>query len=63
METKNIHFAFEDLDVWVKAVEFSAEVIDIVDTLQTDRKHYKLIEQLEAAVTSIAMNIAEGNGR
>ena len=63
IENKNIHFAFEDLDVWRKAVEFSSEVIDLVDTLQTDRKHYKLIEQLEAAVTSIAMNIAEGKGR
>jgi len=63
IENKNIHFAFEDLDVWRKAVEFSSEVIDLVDTLQTDRKHYKLIEQLESAVTSIAMNIAEGKGR
>ena len=62
-ENKNIHFAFEDLDVWRKAVEFSSEVIDLVDTLQTDRKHYRLIEQLESAVTSIAMNIAEGKGR
>jgi len=39
------------------------DVIDLVDHLKTDRKHYRLIEQLEAAVTSIPMNIAEGKGR
>jgi len=41
----------------------SNDVIDLVDRLETDRKHYRLIEQLEAAVTSIPMNIAEGKGR
>ena len=39
------------------------DVIDLVNCLETDRKHYRLIEQLEAAVTSIPMNIAEGKGR
>jgi len=39
------------------------DVIDLVDHLETDRKHYRLIEQLEAAVTSIPMNVAEGKGR
>lgn len=42
---------------------FANDVIDLVDHLETDRKHYRLIEQLEAAVTSIPMNIAEGKGR
>jgi len=31
--------------------------------LNTPRKHYRLVEQFEAASTSIAMNIAEGKGR
>ena len=31
--------------------------------LKAESKHYRLIEQLEAAVTSIPMNIAEGKGR
>jgi four helix bundle protein len=51
------------LGVWKKAVEFCTEVIDLIDTLQSDRKHYRIIEQLESAVTSIALNIAEGKGR
>lgn len=39
------------------------DVIDLVDNLESERKHFRLIEQLEAAVTSIPMNIAEGKGR
>jgi four helix bundle protein len=57
------HYSFEDLDVWQRAVEFANEVISVVDKLNTDRKHFRVIEQLESAVTSIAMNIAEGKGR
>lgn len=55
--------SYKDLLVWHKSLSFANDVIDIVDALDTDRKHYRLIEQLEAAVTSIAMNIAEGKGR
>jgi four helix bundle protein len=56
-------FLFENLDVWQKAVDFSSKVIDLADTIETDRKHYRLFEQLEAASTSISLNIAEGKGR
>lgn len=56
-------FAFEDLVVYQKALSFSVAVIDVVDELSTPRKHYRLIEQLEASCTSVALNIAEGKGR
>lgn len=56
-------FSFENLDVWQKAVEFANMTISITEQLQTERKHFHLIEQLEAASTSIALNIAEGKGR
>ncbi len=56
-------FSFQDLKVWQKAVLFAEKVIRTVDKLQTPRKHYRLIEQLESAATSVAMNIAEGKGR
>lgn len=56
-------FAFEDLMVWQKAVDFAENVIKLIDNWDAPRKHYRLIEQLEAASTSIAMNIAEGKGR
>ena len=56
-------FAYEDLDVWHKAVDFSVSVINLVDSLDTSRKHFRLLEQIEASSTSISTNIAEGKGR
>ena len=56
-------FAFEDLQVYQKALGFTVSVIDIIDELDTPRKHYRLIEQLESASSSVALNIAEGKGR
>ena len=57
---KKAKFSFEDLEVWQKAVEFANRVIQLAEQIQTDRKHFRLIEQLEAASTSVALNIAEG---
>src|SRR3972149_7357347 len=63
LKTNTVKFSFEDLEVWQKAMEFADKVIGVVDTLNTNRKHYRLIEQLESSATSIFMNIAEGKGR
>jgi len=49
-------FAFEQLEVYQRALDFSVAVIDIIDEVETDRKHYRLIEQLESSCTSIALN-------
>ncbi|RJX36302.1 MAG: four helix bundle protein [Desulfurivibrio sp.] len=56
-------FSFEDLEVWQRAVLFAESVIVSSEKWKTAGKHYRLLEQLEAAVTSVAMNIAEGKGR
>ena len=56
-------FAFEELQVYQRALDFAVLVIDLVDELDTSRKHYRLIEQLEASSTSVALNISEGKGR
>jgi four helix bundle protein len=56
-------FSFQELKVWQKSVQFAEKVIRIIDDLNTPRKHYRLIEQLESACTSVALNIAEGKGR
>ncbi len=56
-------FAFENLEVWNKAVDFAVDVIDTVEKISTERKHYRLLEQIESCSTSISMNIAEGKGR
>ena len=54
---------YRKLVVWQKGMTFADQVIALIETLDTSRKHYRLYEQLEAAVTSIPMNIAEGQGR
>ena len=56
-------FGYEDLKVWNMAVDFAVKVIELVENLETDRKHYRLFEQIEASSTSISMNLAEGKGR
>jgi four helix bundle protein len=56
-------FSFEDLEVWQDAVSYADAVLEVMESLNTERKHFRLCEQMEAAVTSISMNIAEGKGR
>ena len=57
------NFAFKDLNVWHKAIDFADDVISLTENLNTKRQHFRLVEQIEAASTSISMNIAEGKGR
>ena len=56
-------FSFQELKVWQKSVLFAEQVIRSIDEIEAPRKHYRLIEQLESACTSVSMNIAEGKGR
>ena len=65
MDIKNDErmFAFEDLLVWQKSIDFAEAVIKTIDQFEAPRKHYRIIEQLEAASISVSSNIAEGKGR
>ena len=56
-------FGFKELIVWRRAIDFAKQVINIIDKINSDRKHYRILEQTEAAATSVAANIAEGKGR
>jgi len=56
-------FAFEELNVYKRALDFSVSVINIIEDIDTSRKHYRLIEQLESASTSVSLNISEGKDR
>jgi len=60
---KKVYFKFKELIVRQKALEFADQVIQITENLNTDRKHFRLIEQLESSSTSIAQDISEGKGR
>ena len=57
------HFYFKDLIVWQKVVEFAKEVIIIAEKNHSERKHFRLLEQMESSASSVSMNIAEGRGR
>jgi four helix bundle protein len=54
-------FAFEKLHVYQKAITFADAVCTI--TREMPRGYFFLGDQLSRAATSIAANIAEGNGR
>jgi four helix bundle protein len=56
-------FGFKELIVWRRAIDFAKHVMIIIDKINSDRKHYRILEQTEAAATSVAANIAEGKGR
>jgi len=61
--TENVfRFPFEKLEVWHLAVEFADFILDLMESFPQN-KYLRLIGQMEAAVTSIAQNIAEGKGR
>lgn len=58
-----MQFGYENLEVWNKSVDFAVHVINVVGDISTDRKHYRLLEQIEASSTIVSANLAEGKGR
>ena len=55
-------FPFEKLEVWNLSVDFADYVLEVLTTFP-ENKYFRLIGQMEAAVASVAQNIAEGKGR
>jgi hypothetical protein len=53
-----IRFSFEDLEVWQKSIAFAKKTIQLTEKINTGQRHFRLIEQLESASASIALNIA-----
>jgi four helix bundle protein len=56
-------FGFKDLKVWQKSMDFADAVLEIAENISSERKHFRLIEQIESSSTSVPQNIAEGKGR
>ncbi len=55
-------FPFEKLQVWQLSVDLAEFVLDLLDNFPKNR-YFRLVGQMEAAVTSPAQNTAEGKGR
>ena len=51
-------FAFKDLKVWHKSIDFADKVIVLLENLNSNRKHFRIMEQIESASTSVSSNIA-----
>ena len=54
-------FRFQDLEIWVDAIEVGGKLCGIAADFE-NRKHFKFAEQLRGAALSISNNIAEGSG-
>ena len=55
-------FPFEKLEVWQRAVELADYVLGVMASVPKG-KFLRLVGQMEAAVSSVSQNIAEGKGR
>ena len=53
-------FAFENLDIYQRAVDFVISVRKICKKSKTD---FDILNQLKRAALSVALNSAEGSGR
>ena len=55
-------FPFEKLEIWQLAVDLADFVLGLLDDFPPNR-HLRLVGQMEAAVSGIPQNTAEGKGR
>ena len=55
-------FPFEKIEVWQLSVDLADFVIDLLESFPPN-KHFRVIGQMESAVSGISQNIAEGKGR
>ena len=54
--------AYKELQVWQKGMEFANQVIQLIEGLDTPRKHFRLLEQLESAVPSVPIRLIDSTG-
>ncbi|GAB2778560.1 four helix bundle protein [Salinimicrobium soli] len=57
----NVHFSFEDLKVYQKALDFTDHVYSLTDKFP-QKELYSLASQYNRAAVSIALNTSEGSG-
>jgi four helix bundle protein len=56
-----IKFRFQDLEIWMMAIEIADELFGIADELEGKRL-FRFTDQLRGAGMSMSNNIAEGSG-
>jgi len=53
-------FAFENLDIYQRSVDFALEIRKLCRDINAD---YEILDQLRRAALSISLNLTEGSGR
>ena len=48
----------KDLKVWHKSIDFADKVIELLENLNSNRRHFRIMEQIKSASTSVSSNIA-----
>ncbi|MFC1535300.1 four helix bundle protein [Thermodesulfobacteriota bacterium] len=61
-KNKEFIFPFEKLEIWQQAIDLADFILVLLESFPPN-KYLRLISQMEAAVCSVAQNIAEGKGR
>jgi len=46
---QEVQTAYKDLQVWQKSMTLAINIINLTENLETNRKHYRLIDQIEAS--------------
>ena len=62
IDEDNFVFPFEKIEVWQLSVDLADFVIGLLESFPPN-KHFRVIGQMESAVSGISQNIAEGKGR
>jgi four helix bundle protein len=55
-------FPFEKIEVWQLSVDLADFVIGLLESFPPN-KHFRVIGEMESAVSGVSQNIAEGKGR
>ena len=62
VDERDFVFPFEKIEVWQLSVDLADFVIGLLESFPPN-KHFRVIGQMESAVSGISQNIAEGKGR
>ena len=55
-------FPFEKIEVWQLSVDLADYVIGLLESFPSN-KHFRIIGQMESAISGVSQNVAEGKGR
>ena len=61
-EEGNFIFPFEKIEIWQLSVDLADYIFGLLESFSSN-KHFRIIGQMESAISGISQNVAEGKGR